>query len=182
MGKHVQKFEQELQSIFNRPVSCVVNGTAALHLALQACGIDAGDEVLVQSITYLASFQAITASGATPIPCDINLSTLTIDLEDAKKKITPRTKAIMPVHYAGDLEDYDGIYNLAQDFNLRVIEDAAHAFGGKINGKYIGSFGDIVCFSFDGLKNITSGEGGCVTTNDLNIINKIKDARLLGFA
>ena len=77
--------KKELTNIFNRPVSCVVNGTAALHLAIQACGIGEGDEILVQSITYLASFQAITASGAKPIPCDIDLSTLTIDLEDAKK-------------------------------------------------------------------------------------------------
>ncbi len=180
MGKYVQKFENDLNSIFNRPVSCVVNGTAALHLALQACGIGEGDEVLVQSITYLASFQAITATGATPIPCDIDLSTLTIDLEDAKSKITDKTKAIMPVHYAGDLGDYEGIYDLASIHKLRVVEDAAHSFGGKKNGEYIGSFGDIVCFSFDGIKNITSGEGGCVTTNDLKVINKINDARLLG--
>lgn len=181
MGKHVQNFENELQSmIFKRPTACVVNGTAALHLALQACGIGEGDEVLVQSITYLASFQAITASGAKPISCDIDLLKLTLDLEDARKKITSRTKAIMPVHYAGDLGAYQSIYDLARDFNLRVIEDAAHAFGGKKNGQYIGSFGDIVCFSFDGIKNITCGEGGCVTSNDLNVINKIKDSRLLG--
>lgn len=180
MGKSVKTFEQNLSLMMNRPTVCVVNGTAALHLSLQACGIGKGDEVLVQSITYLASFQAISATGATPVACDIDKNTLSIDVKDAKKRITPKTKAIMPVHYAGCPGDYEAIYKLAKENNLRVIEDAAHAFGSKINDEYIGSFGDIVCFSFDGIKNITSGEGGCITSKDKKFISKIKDLRLLG--
>ena len=180
MGKKVKEFENDLTDMLKRPVACVSNGTSGLHLALQACGIGHGDEVLVQSITYVASFQAITATGAKPKACDVNLDSLTINLEDAKKRINKNTKAIMPVHYAGDPGEIEKIYEFASNYNLRVIEDAAHAFGSIKNGKFIGSFGDIVCFSFDGIKNITSGEGGCVVTNDEKIINKIKDARLIG--
>lgn len=180
MGKKVQEFENNLSKMMNRTVACVSSGTSALHLALQACGIGRGDEVLVQSITYLASFQAISSCGARPIACDINLNSLTIDLNDAKKRLTNKTKAIMPVHYAGDPGEIEKIYTFAEENNLRVIEDAAHAFGTKVNGKYIGSFGDVVCFSFDGIKNITSGEGGCVTSKDKGLIEKIKDLRLLG--
>ena len=180
MGKKVKEFEHDLSLMMKRDVACVSSGTSALHLSLQACGIGKGDEVLVQSITYLASFQAIASCGATPKACDINLSSLNIDLNDAKKRITRKTKAIMPVHYAGDPGEIKKVYKFAKDYNLRVIEDAAHAFGSKVDGEYIGSFGDIVCFSFDGIKNITSGEGGCVVTDDISVLNKIKDARVLG--
>lgn len=180
MGSRVKEFETCLTDFFGRQAICVANGTAALQLALQACGIGADDEVLVQSMTYVASFQAITATGATPIPCDVTLETLTIDLEDAEKKITARTKAIMPVHYSGSVGNLQEIYNFAARHNLRVIEDAAHAFGTTYEGNLAGSVGDIACFSFDGIKNITSGEGGCVVTADEQIISKVQDARLLG--
>lgn len=180
MGEEVKKFEDELSIFVGRTALCVVNGTAALHLALQAAGIGHGDEVLVQSVTYVASFQAIKATGATPIACDVNPATLTIDLKDAKEKITKKTKAIMPVHYAGCVGNIDDIYDFAHKNNLRIIEDAAHAFGTEYNGKKVGSNGDICCFSFDGIKNITSGEGGCIISSDDEIISKIKDSRLLG--
>lgn len=180
MGPKVIEFESKLEDFFNRPVACVTNGTAALHLALQSCGIGKGDEVLVQSLTYVATFQAISATGALPIPCEINESTYTIDLEDCKKKLSPRTKAIMPVHFTGGVGDLDSIYSFAENNKLRVIEDAAHAMGSSYQNKKIGTFGDIACFSFDGIKNITSGEGGCVVTSDQKIINRLKDLRLLG--
>ncbi len=180
MGQEVKDFETGLTEFFGRPVVCVVNGTAALHLALQASGVKQGDEVLVQSLTYVASFQAITATGARPVSCDIVISSLGIDLNDAKRKITSKTKAIMPVHYAGSVGDLDAIYDFANAHGLRVIEDAAHAFGTTYKGKKVGTIGDIVCFSFDGIKNITSGEGGCVVTGDSVILDRIKDARLLG--
>ena len=180
MGEEVKEFENQLSNFFGRPAVCVVNGTAALHLALQSIGLKSGDEVLVQSLTYVASIQAISSTNAKPVFCDVNPDTLTLDLEDAQKRITKRTKAIMPVHYAGGVGNLNEIYNFAKKFNLRVIEDAAHAFGTIHENKLIGSFGDICCFSFDGIKNITSGEGGCVLTNDKDLINKIKDARLLG--
>lgn len=180
MGAEVQQFEQALTEFFGRPAVCVVNGTAALHLALQACGIGQGDEVLVQSLTYVASFQAISATGAKPVACDMDPETLTLDWRDAEKRLTSKTKAVMPVHYSGGVGDLDGIYAFAQRHGLRVIEDAAHALGTAYQGKYVGGFGDIACFSFDGIKNITSGEGGCIVTDDPEVLRKMRDARLLG--
>ena len=180
MGAEVQEFEERLSEFFGRPAVCVANGTAALHLALQAAGIGEDDEVLVQSLTYVASFQAISAVGAIPIACDVNEKSFTLDLQDAKKRITPNTKAVMPVHYGGGVGDLDEIYAFAKRHSLRVIEDAAHAFGTKYQGNRVGGFGDIACFSFDGVKNITSGEGGCVVTNDLDVLERVQDSRLLG--
>ena len=180
MGVEVQKFEKELTEFFGRPAVCVVNGTAALQLALQAVGVGSGDEVLVQSLTYVASFQAISATGAKPVACDVDPGTLCLDWRDAEKRLTPRTKAVMPVHYAGGVGALDEIYEFADKQGLRVIEDAAHAFGTKYHGKRIGGFGDVACFSFDGIKNITSGEGGCIVTDDEEILQKVRDTRLLG--
>lgn len=180
MGSEVQRFERALEVFFDRPAVCVNTGTAALHLALQACGIGYGDEVLIPSLTYVASFQAVAATGANPIACDISPSTLTLDWRDAEKRLSPKTKAVMPVHYSGGVGDLSGVYAFAKHHNLRVIEDAAHAFGSIYSGAKVGSAGDIVCFSFDGIKNITSGEGGSVVTNDQDILRKIRDARLLG--
>jgi dTDP-4-amino-4,6-dideoxygalactose transaminase len=179
MGKYVQKFETELSGFFRRDATLVNTGTAALHLALQCAGIGGGDEVLVQSLTYVACFQAIQSTGAKPIACEVVPETLTIDIEDAAQKLNSRTKAIMPVHYAGNVGDLDGIYKFAQKYGLRVIEDASHAFGTVYKGKLIGSFGDICCFSFDGIKNITSGEGGVIITSDSKVQKLLKDARLL---
>lgn len=180
MGNEVQVFEKELSSFFNRQAVCVNTGTAALHLALQALGLGPGDEVLVQSLTYIASFQAISATGARPIPCDIDPDTITIDIHDAKKRLTKRTKAIMPVHYSGGVGSLDEIYSFARENGLRVVEDACHAFGGYYKGRKVGSFGDISCFSFDGIKNITCGEGGAIVTDDEKVLKKARDARLLG--
>ncbi len=180
MGQEVNAFEQALSKFFGRPTVCVVNGTAALHLALQAAGVGQGDEVLVQSLTYVASFQAITATGAKPVACDILATNACIDLSDAARKITPKTKAIMPVHYAGGVGHLDDLYDFADSHGLRVIEDAAHAFGTNYKGQKVGAFGDIACFSFDGIKNITSGEGGCIVTDDQMVLKRIRDARLLG--
>jgi len=181
MGKYVREFEIKLgQYLDAQNVMCVNSGTAALHLAVMGAGIGPGDEVLIQSLTYVASFQAISAAGAVPVPCEIDPGTCTIDLKDAERKITGRTKAIMPVHYTGRVGPLDEIYSLARRYGLTVIEDAAHAFGTVYKGKMIGSFGDIICFSFDGIKNITSGEGGAVVTANPQVARFIKDARLVG--
>ena len=182
MGQEVQEFELALQTYLgtSKEVICVNTGTAALHLSILCLGIGPGDEVLVPSLTYVASFQAISATGATPIPCDCLENTLFIDPKDAKNRITPNTKAIMPVHYASDSQYMDQIYTLAKEHRLRIIEDAAHAFGCTRNGKKIGVEGDIICFSFDGIKNITSGEGGAIVTNDEDVIQRVKNSRLLG--
>ena len=180
MGTEVQRFENALEAFFGRPAVCVNTGTAALHLALQAAGIKGGDEVLIPSLTYVASFQAVSATGATPIACDINPLSLTLDWRDAEKRLSPRTKAVMPVHYSGGVGDLSGTYAFAHRHGLRVIEDAAHAFGSTYRGARVGATGDVTCFSFDGIKNITSGEGGCVVTSDQDVLRRIRDARLLG--
>ena len=182
MGEEVKLFEDDIKLYLgtDKDVVCVNTGTSALHLSLLALGLKDGDEVLVPSLTYIASFQAISATGATPIPCEINPNTLFIDIDDAKGRITKNTKAIMPVHYASSPKGIDAIYRLANIFNLRVIEDAAQAFGSKRNNRLVGVEGDIICFSFDGIKNITSGEGGAIISSDREFIQKIKDMRLLG--
>jgi dTDP-4-amino-4,6-dideoxygalactose transaminase len=181
MGSYVQKFEQQLSDYFKNQVVVVNSGTAALHLALLAIGIRPGDEVLVPSLTYVASYQAISATGAIPVSCDILLDSGHIDLLDAEQKITPNTKAIMPVHYAGNPIDVAALQSFSNNYTLRVIEDAAHAFGSTYNdGKKVGAIGDIICFSFDGIKNITSGEGGAIVTSDDAVLQFVQDARLLG--
>lgn len=181
MGKAVQDFESKLKEYLGAEyVVCVNSGTAALHLALMSAGLRPGDEVLVQSLTFVASLQAITAAGAVPVMCEIDPATCTIDLRDAQSKVSDRTRAVMPVHYAGRVGPLDEIYEFAGRYRLRVIEDAAHAFGTVYKNKRIGSFGDIVCFSFDGIKNITSGEGGAIVTNDKKAAMFSMDARLLG--
>ena len=180
MGSEVQEFEQRLSLFFDRPTVCVVNGTAALQLALEACGVRTGDEVLVPSLTYVASFQAISATGAKPVACEVNPDNGILDLADAELRFTERTKVIMPVHYSGDAGNPQSVAAFAKSRNLRVVEDAAHSFGSRWENKLIGSFGDISCFSFDGIKNITSGEGGCIVTSDEKILEHVRDARLLG--
>ena len=181
MGKFVNEFEKAIENYMGAgTVICVNSGTAALHLALMGTGLLPGDEVLVQSLTFVGCFQAVTAAGARPVPCEIMPETCTIDLKDAQKRLTKKTKAIMPVHYAGRPGNLDEVYKFAKKNGLRVVEDAAHAFGTVYRDKKIGSFGDVVCFSFDGIKNITSGEGGAVVTNDPKVIRFVMDARLLG--
>jgi len=182
MGAETRAFEEELMEYLGGgcSVTCVATGTAALQLALQACGTGPGDEVIVPSLTFVACFQAVVATGATPVACEVDPATATIDIEDASKRITDRTRAILPVHYASYLPTAEAVYALARERGLRVVEDAAHAFGGRRNGARIGSEGDLVCFSFDGIKNITCGEGGAVATRDGAVQRVIEDARLLG--
>ena len=180
MGEEVKILEEYLSTFFNTDTLCVSSGTAAIQLAIEACDINSGDEVLVPSLTYVATFQAIKATGASPVACDINEENFFIDIKDIKAKITDKTKAIIPVHYAGAPGNLEEIYSVAKKNKLRVIEDAAHAFGSYYKDQLIGSFGDISCFSFDGIKNITSGEGGCIVTRDTKIIKRVKNSRLLG--
>ena len=182
MGEEVGLFEKKIQSYLHTDykVVCVNTGTSALHLSLSALDLKAGDEVLVPSLTYVASFQAISATGATPVSCEVDPNTLFIDVADAKTKITDKTKVIMPVHYASSSKGMDDVYALAQEFGLRVVEDAAQAFGSKREGRFVGQRGDIICFSFDGIKNITSGEGGAIVAKDKAFIQRVQDARLLG--
>lgn len=182
MGERVMKFENAIRSYLNTSmqVACVNTGTSALHLSLSTLNFNIGDEILVPDITYVATFQAISALGLIPIVCDVKENTAFIDIDDARKKITYKTRAIIPVHYASSSKGMDNVYDFAREFNLRVIEDAAQGFGCLRNNKKIGQEGDIICFSFDGVKNITSGEGGAILSNDLDFMQKVKDARLLG--
>jgi len=182
MGDEVKLFEQEIKEYLqtDKEVVCVNTGTSALHLALSALGICPGDEILVPSLTYVASFQAISAVGATPVACEIDPETLFLDTDDARKRITAKTKVIMPVHYASSSKGMEKVYALAEEYGLRVVEDAAQAFGSVRNAQKVGIKGDIICFSFDGIKNITSAEGGAILSDDAAFIQKVQDARLLG--
>ena len=181
MGTEVRLFEEELSAFIggNRHVICVSTGTAALHLAIAALDIGPGHEVLVPSITYVASFQAISATGATPVACDVRQSDVFMDLKDSEKRLSDRTRAIMPVHYGSSARGLAEVYAFARANGLRVIEDAAHAFGCTNNGINVGVEGDIICFSFDGIKNITSGEGGAIVTGDSEVAARARDGRLL---
>ena len=131
MGEEVKLFEEKIKNYLqtDMDVACVSTGTSALHLSLSALGLKTGDEVLVPSLTYVASYQAISSTGAKPVSCEVNPNTLFLDSDDARAKITKNTKAIMPVHYASSSKGMDKVYKLAQDYGLRVVEDAAQAFG-----------------------------------------------------
>lgn len=182
MGEEVRLFEEELGAHFGgrRHVVATATGTAALHLAVSCLDLGPGDEVLVPTITFVACFQAVRATGATPVACDVRARDAFLDLADAERRLTSRTRAIMPVHYASSAVGLDEVYDFAQARRLRVIEDAAHAFGGTRRGRKVGSTGDVVCFSFDGIKNITCGEGGAVVTGDDALAQRLRDARLVG--
>lgn len=182
MGRFTAQFEAELQAYIGgeRNVTCVSTGTAALQLALQALNIGPGDEVIVPTLTFVASFQAISATGARAVACDVNSETGFMDVADAEGRVTNRTRAVMPVHYASAASDLEAVYQFAGRRGLRVVEDAAHAFGGRRSGVMVGASGDVVCFSFDGIKNITSGEGGAIVTGDAQVAAAARDARLLG--
>lgn len=167
LGANVKKFEEEVCNYLNAPrFLATCNGTAALHLALRALGIGPGDEVIVPSFTFIASIQAITASGANPVFCDIDPDTLNIDVNQIEPLISKSTKAIMPVHYRGLPCDMERILKISEMHHLYVIEDAAHAFGSFYKDRQIGSFGQVTCFSFDPIKNITCGEGGGIVFHD----------------
>lgn len=181
MGSLVGDFEHALEQFVGGGFKCICvnSGTAALHLAVQAV-TEPGDEVLVPSYTFVSSFQAITGAGCVPVSCDVDPDTMLLDLKDAEKRITPKTKAIMPVYYASNIAGIDAYHAFARTHRLRLVEDAAHAFGCKSQGRKVGSFGDVTCFSFDGIKNITCGEGGAIFTADQKVIEAVGDARLLG--
>jgi len=181
MGSAVFEFENRLKEYLGARHGIAVNsGTSAIHVALDAFGIREGDEVIVPSLTFCATVQAITALRARPVFCEIDPNTLNIDVDDAQRRITTRTKAIVPVHYCGNPCDMDRLLDLGKRYNLRIVEDAAHAFGSSYKGKKIGSFGDATCFSFDPIKNITCGEGGAVVLSDDVVAEEIVRKRILG--
>ena len=183
MGASTKEFEsriEEFLNLKNRYVIATNTGTSALHLALKIVGIGPGDEVITPSFNYVADQQAIKMTGAEVVMCDIKEANLGINCKKAESLITKKTKAIMPLHFAGMICDQDEVYELAKKYELRVIEDATHAFGTSINSKKIGSYGDIVCFSFDPVKIITSIDGGCIIVNNEKELELGQHYRLLG--
>ncbi len=172
-GKFISEFEQGFAGYIDiGHAATVSNGTVALHLALLALGIGAGDEVIVPTLTYIASANSITYTGATPVFVDSLASTWQMDPADVRRKITNRTKAIMVIHLYGHPCDMDEILAIAREYNLYVIEDCAEAFGTLYKGRHVGSFGHIGTFSFFGNKTITTGEGGMVVTNDSTLFDR----------
>ena len=162
-GPLTQKFEAELSKYYvGRKTACFTSATAGLHASLMAIGIKPGDEVITTPLTFVATGNVIAMLGARPVFVDIERDTFNIDVNKIEEACTEKTKAIMPVHYAGLPVDLDPLYEIAKRKNLRVIEDSAHAFGTSYKGKKVGTFGDIQVFSFHPIKNMTSGEGGCV--------------------
>lgn len=183
MGAYVGRFEDELKRFVGaegRHVIAVGTGHAALHLGLLLAGLGPGDEVITPSFNNIADFQAILATGASPVFCDIDAETLCIDLAKARELITPRTKAIIAMDYDCVLCDHEKIATFAEEHHLRVIHDAAHSFGSRYRGKMIGSFSDICMFSFDPVKTITCIDGGAliVRTEDERIA--LHEMRLIG--
>ncbi|MBN1362685.1 MAG: DegT/DnrJ/EryC1/StrS family aminotransferase [Sedimentisphaerales bacterium] len=183
MGAFTQTFEERLKSFLGvRHVVAVNSGTSALHIALRTLDLRAGDEVLVPTLTFVGTTQAVLMAGARPVFCDVEESTFNLDVEDAARRITPRAKVVLPVHYGGTACRMDEIGRLAARENLRVVEDAAHAFGSSYQGRKIGTLSDITCFSFDPIKNITCGEGGAVVTNDPELARRAVSQRMLGIS
>jgi dTDP-4-amino-4,6-dideoxygalactose transaminase len=180
-GPKLKAFEAALSEyVGGRPVRCVSSATAALELALKVCGIGPGDEVITPAMTFFAAPNMIVKVGATPVFVDVEPGTRNVDLAAVAARIGPRTRAILPTHFAGLPCAMDGLYELATKHKLRVIEDAALAIGSSWRGKRIGSFGDICIFSFHPNKNITSIEGGALVMGDEHEAREVEILRFHG--
>ena len=177
-GPKLKEFENKFAKFTGASYAIgVSNATAALQLSLKAIGIRKGDQVIVPDLTFVASINAILFTGATPVIVDIDKEDYNISIDSIKKSLTKKTKAIMPVHFAGKSCRMQEIQTIAKKNNLKVIEDCAHAIGGKLNKKHVGTFGDAGCFSFYPTKNLTTFEGGMVITNSKKISETIKTLR-----
>jgi dTDP-4-amino-4,6-dideoxygalactose transaminase len=177
----VLEFESRLSQLFGgRPVRALANGTATLEVALRAAGIGPGDEVITSPITWVATANVIVAVGARPVFVEVDPRTRNMDLAATEAAITPRTRALMPVYLAGVPMPMDELYRIARAHELRVIEDAAQAIDSRWQGRRIGSFGDLVSFSFQANKNITCAEGGCLVVNTPAEAERVERLRLQG--
>ena len=180
-GPKLAEFETTLSEYFGgRPVRCFANGTATMKIALQLAGIGLGDEIITTPISWVATSNVILGVGATPVFVDIDPVTRNLDLDKVAAAITPKTRAIMPVYLAGLPVNMDQLYSLAKQHQLRVIEDAAQAFGSQWKGQKIGSFGDLVSFSFQANKNLSTVEGGCLVLNNIEEAKLAEKLRLQG--
>jgi len=182
-GRYVEAFEQAFAHAcgMNHGVACA-NGTVALHLALLALGVKPGDEVLVPTLTYIATANAVAYCGATPVLCDVERETWCISMDEIHKRITPRTVGILPVHLYGHLAEMDTINAIAKAKNLWVLEDAAEAHGARYRGRPAGSLARASTFSFYGNKIITTGEGGMVLTNNTKDLETLRILRGQGMS
>lgn len=180
-GPKVMEFEEKFANWIGAKYGIATNsGTSALHVALLACGIGEGDEVITTPFTFIASGNAIVYTGATPVFADIDLDTYTIDPDKIEDLITDKTKAILPVQLYGQAADMDKIREIAEKHDLKIIEDAAQAHGAEYNGEKVGTLGDMACFSFYPTKNMTTSEGGMITTNDEELAKKAQMFRAHG--
>ena len=181
MGPKTIEFEIAFKKYIGSQFSISVNSaTAALHLALNAVGVKKNDEVILPTNTFIATAEAVVYIGAKPILCDIEANYHNIDINFIESLITPKTKAIIPVHFGGHSCEMDEIIRIAKQYNLKIIEDAAHALPSLYKNKKIGTLSDAVCFSFYATKTLTTGEGGMVTTNNSKIAEKVRIQRLHG--
>lgn len=182
-GPKVKRFEEAFKAYVGAPYAVPLSSaTAGLHLTLLALKLDEGDEIITTPMTFASTVSMIVLCGAKPVLVDIEPGTLNIDAAEIREKITPRTRAIIPVHFAGQSCDMDPIFGLAKEFNLTVIEDAAHAAGTEYKGRKIGSLDSISIFSFHPNKNITTGEGGMVCTPDEALAEEISLLKFHGMS
>ena len=181
LGPETEKFENRFSRFVNSKYAVALNSaTAALHLSLLALGIGKGDEVLVPSLTFVSDAHAVLYVGAKPVFVDVDEEILCMDPDDLEKKITKKSRAIIPVHFGGHPADLDEIHRIANKYHLRVIEDASHACGSQYKGKMIGGLSDLTCFSFHAVKNLATSDGGMVTTNNKRWADTIKRLRWVG--
>jgi perosamine synthetase len=177
-GPTVGEFERAFAgSVGAAEAVAVSNGTAALHCAIYAAGIGPGDEVIVPPMTFAASSNAVIYQGGTPVFADVDPGTLLIDPASVESRITPRTRAIVAVDYAGQPCDYDALRSIADRHRLLLIDDACHALGGAYRGRPVGTLGDLNTFSFHPVKPITTGEGGMITTGDRELASRMRTFR-----
>lgn len=173
-GPKIREFEQTVAEYVGvKYAAAVSNGTAALHAACFAAGIGPGDEVITSPVTFAASANCVLYCGGTPVFADIRPDTYNIDPEDIIRKITPKTKAVIAVHLAGQPCEMDAIHKIAEKHHLTVIEDGAHALGSEYKGRKIGTLSDMTTFSFHPVKPVTTGEGGMIVTNDRQLYEKL---------
>ena len=182
LGDEVKNFEHEIASYIGTKYAIgVSNGTDALLLSLSALGIGSGDEVITTPFTFIATAEVIAILGAKPVFCDIDAKTLNIDPEEITKAISKKTKAILPVHLYGQSADMDKVMQIAQDSNLKVVEDMAQAIGSKYKGKKVGTFGDTACISFFPTKNLNAlGDAGMIVTNNEFLDKKLRALQVHG--
>jgi dTDP-4-amino-4,6-dideoxygalactose transaminase len=184
-GPKVAQFEEDfaaMKAVGADQVAAVNSCTAALHVSMVAADLEPGDEVLTTAMTFCATANAIVHSGATPVPVDIDPGTLNIDTAQLEQRITPKTRAIVPVHFAGRPCDMDAIMAIAEKHGFLVIEDCAHAIESQWRGKHAGTFGDFGCFSFYVTKNVVTGEGGMVLARSSEKVERIKILALHGMS